>query len=155
LGILTESTFIPGVAFSYVVRDLPTTTIVGTDGSGDSLRVENLTINTTSWRVTVGKNLSILGLVAGIGQDTYDAHTDVGAEVDGFSSGTTTLATPHEKMTRENYFGDAALNLAFLRLVGEIGAVSGGNAVSTYNTFVGKSPTSTRAYASIGMGIKI
>ncbi len=154
VGILKESGLIPGIAVSYVVRDLPTTTITGTDANGDSLRVEDLTVNTTSWRVTVGKTLSILGLVAGIGEDTYDAHTNVGAEVDGFSSGTTPLATPHEKMTRANYFGNASLNLAFFRLVGEVGAVSGGT-ISTYNTFVGKAPSATRAYASIGMGIKI
>jgi hypothetical protein len=154
LGILKESGLIPGVAFTYVVRDLPTTTITATDASGDSLRLENLALNTTSWRVTVGKTLAIVGLVAGVGEDTYDAHTDVGAEVDGFSSGTTPLATPHQKLTRTNYFGDLSLNLAFFRIVGEFGGASGGS-ITTYNTFVGKAPSAARVYGSLGMGIKI
>lgn len=154
LGLLTEKGPIPGVAVTYVERSLPTTTITATNSSGDSLQVRDLSLSTYSWRITAGKTLAILGVVGGIGEDTYIAHTKVSAEVDGLSSGSAPLATPHESLTRANYFLDLSLNLSLFRIVGEIGGVSGGR-VATYNAFEGRSATAGRTYGSLAWGIKI
>ncbi len=154
VGIIQESKLVPGLAVTYEHRDLPTTTIVATDNSGDSLRVQNLTLKTTAWRLVAGKKFLILGLAAGVGQDKYDSRTDVGAEVNGLTSGTTALASPHETLTRTNYFGDVSLALPFFRITGEIGSVSG-SAVGTYNTFAGSKAGASRLYGAVGTGIKI
>lgn len=154
IGLLQERGLIPGAAVSYVRRDLPTTSVYTTDANGDSLQVQDLSVRASSWRFTVGKTFAVLGLVAGIGQDSYDATTAIGATVDGTSSGTTPLATPHETDTRTNYFFDASLNLSIVRIVGEVGQVAGGD-IATYNTFVGTAPNATRTYGSLGLGIKI
>jgi len=154
VGLLKETSVIPGVGVTYVQHDLPTTTIIAMDGAGDSLRVQNMSLKTTSWRIVAGKNLFLLGLAGGIGQDTYDAHTSIGAEVSGLTSGTAELAAPHEHLTRTNYFADVTLHFALVRITGEIGGVSGGK-ISTFNTFSGSSAGAGRLYGALGTGIKI
>jgi hypothetical protein len=154
IGLLKETSVIPGVGVTYLQHDLPTTSIIAMDGAGDSLRVQNMSLKTTSWRVVAGKNFFILGLAGGIGQDTYDAHTSIGAEVSGSTSGMTALAAPHERLTRSNYFADVTLHFALFRITGEIGGVSGGK-VSTFNTFSGSKAGDGRLYGAIGMGVKI
>ena len=52
-------------------------------------------------------------------------------------------------MTRTNYFADVAMNLLVLKLVGEVGMVSGGS-VPTYNQFSTKADAS-RLYGSVGI----
>jgi hypothetical protein len=153
VGILQESLLVPGIAVSYLVRDLPTLNIAGNSG-GDSLYVNNLSLKTKAWRVTASKSLILFGLAAGIGQDKYDASTDVGAHV----AARTLPPTPavnaapvsmSQSLTRTNIFGDLSVNLLLFKLNAEIGQVSGGT-INTYNTFSGKQPADSRIYGSVG-----
>lgn len=154
LGVLEESGFIPGVSVTYLVRSLPRTTIIGTTGTGDSLRVQNLDLTTKAWRVVASKSFFIVGLAAGVGQDHYTASTGVSTEVSGVSSGTTSLASPQLTISRTSYFGDAMLNMSLVKFVAEIGKVSGGS-IPSYNVFAGKPAGASRLYGSIGLRIKI
>ena len=153
MGILQESLLVPGIAVSYLVRDLPTLNIAGANGS-DSLYVNNLSLKTKAWRVTASKSLIFFGLAAGFGQDKYDASTDVGAHVAARTLPPSPAANAgpvsiSQNLTRTNVFADASMNLLLLKLTGEIGQVSGGT-VNTYNQFSGKQAADSRIYGSIG-----
>jgi hypothetical protein len=94
-------------------------------------------------------------LAAGVGQDKYDASTDVGAHVAARTVPPTSAvnATPvsiSQNLTRTNIFGDLSMNLLLFKLNAEIGQVSGGT-INTYNTFSGKQPADSRLYGSVGV----
>ncbi|HJP61560.1 MAG TPA: hypothetical protein VJ865_16245 [Gemmatimonadaceae bacterium] len=153
LGIIQESLLTPGVAVSYLVRSLPTVNIAGNSG-GDSLYVSNLDVSTKAWRVTASKSLIFFSLAAGVGQDKYDARTDVGAfvaarAVPPVPASRATPVTLTQGLTRTNVFGDLSMNLLLFKLNAEIGQVSGGT-IDTYNTFSGKQPADSRLYGSVG-----
>ena len=152
VGILQESLLIPGIAVSYLVRDLPTLNIAG-ESSGDSLYVNNLSLKTKAWRVTASKSLILFSLAAGVGQDKYDASTDIAAHVaarppfsNAANAGPVALS---QSLTRTNIFGDLSVNLLLFKLNAEIGQVSGGT-INTYNTFGGKQAADSRLYGSVG-----
>ena len=65
------SLVVPGVSFTYMKRDLPTTTIVGTS-SKLSFTMADASIKTNAWRLVASKSLILFGLAAGVGQDSYD-----------------------------------------------------------------------------------
>jgi hypothetical protein len=157
LGLLQESLVVPGVSVTWMKRDLPTTTMTGSatlTGSSLSFTMADATIKTTSWRLIASKSLIIFGLAAGVGQDTYDQTAT-------FSGSATTLLTGtsnfgpfalDNKMTRTNYFANASINLLLLKIVAEIGQVSGGDLTPTpFNTFSGGAADDSRAYGSIGL----
>ena len=152
VGIIQESLLTPGIAVSYLVRDLPTLNIAG-ENNGDSLYVNNLSLKTKAWRITASKSLIMFGLAAGFGQDKYDASTDIGAHVaarppfsPAANAGPVALS---QSLTRTNIFGDLSVNLLLFKLNAEIGQVSGGT-INTYNTFSGKQPADSRIYGSVG-----
>src|SRR5947207_10799150 len=156
VGILQESLLVPGIAVSYLVRDLPTLNIAGSSG-GDSLYVKNLSLKTKAWRLTASKSLILFGLAVGVGQDKYDASTDIGAHVaartvppsPAANAGPVSLS---QNLTRTNVFADLSMDLFLFRLNAEIGQVSGGT-INTYNTFSGKQAADSRIYGSVGARI--
>lgn len=153
VGIIQESLLTPGVAVSYLVRDLPTLNLSGNSG-GDSLYVNDLSLKTKAWRITASKSLVFFSLAAGFGQDKYDASTTIGAHLAARAVPPVpaTNATPvslSQSLTRTNIFGDLSMNLLLFRLNAEIGQVSGGT-INTYNTFSGKQPADSRLYGSVG-----
>lgn len=160
VGIVQESFVVPGVSVSYLRRSLPTVSIIGstaasTGGTRDTLRVDNLRVQTDAIRLVASKSFLIFGAAVGVGQDRYESEGSISAKVapraitvpNGASAGPVALS---QKLTRTNIFGDLSLNLPFLKIVGEIGQVSGGT-VSTYNKFSGKQPDASRIFGSLGI----
>lgn len=154
IGLLQESLVVPGVSVTFLKRDLPKTSILGGIGS-DSLKVTDLDLKTTAWRVVASKSLILFGIAAGVGQDTYDASTIIEAVVSRTLPLPFTVTTGplsmKQKVTRTNYFADLSLNLFLAKLVGEVGMVSGGD-IATYNTF-GTAADASRLYGSVGLRI--
>jgi hypothetical protein len=152
VGLLQESLIVPGVGVTFLKRDLPKTTIIGTVGS-DSLSVRDLDVKTTAWRLTASKSLILFTIAAGVGQDKYDTSTDIEAVINRPIIGrvTTGVLSQKQKMTRTNYFADVSMNLLLLKIVGEIGMVSGGD-VPTYNTFKTEADAK-RMYGSVGIRV--
>ena len=152
LGLLRENAVRPGISFSYLVRQLPKVSITGISGD-DRLLLENVDIKATSWRGIAGKSFAFLGLGAGIGQDTYDSNADITVTVaprQATQGGTGGPVALNQDITRTNIFATAWLNARVMRIVGEIGRVSGGK-ISTYNQFEGTQAADARTYASIGL----
>ena len=150
VGIIQESVELPGVAVTYLKRDLPVVTLQGTSG-GNTFDVSNVNISTTAYRLVASKHFVIFGLAAGIGQDKYSQAANVQATVNVLGQAfTSPQVSASQDVTRTNMFGDLSINLPVFKLIGEIGQVSGGS-VSTYNTFAGKAANASRLYGSVGL----
>ena len=146
LGIVQESIVMPGVSVTYLKRDLPTFSLTGTSGA-NTLSASDMNIGTTAWRVVAGKHFLVFGLAAGFGQDKYSQSATMQATVMGVSSPQVQLS---QDLTRTNMFADLSIDLPILKLVGEVGQVSGGT-VNTYNSFAGKDAAASRMYGSVGL----
>jgi hypothetical protein len=153
VGLLQESLLVPGVSATYMRRDLPTTTIIGTS-SGVNVNVSDASVKTNAWRLTASKSLILFSLAAGVGRDSYDQTATVQGSVR-TSPATSVQSQPiklDQNMKRTTYFLDASLNMLLAKIVGEIGQVSGGTA-STYNSFSGGAADKSRLYGSLGVRI--
>jgi hypothetical protein len=153
LGLFKGAGLLPGVSFTYVDRDLPQTTIKAFPTT-DTMIVQGLKVNTSSWRIVASEQIAVFGVAAGFGQDHYSSSTQVAAVVGGVSSGSTPLASPSQSVTRGNYFGDLFLAPGPLRIILEIGQVSGGT-ITTYNKFAPTAAGSSLKYGSLGFRVKI
>ena len=152
LGLLSETSARPGVAVSYLVRSLPTVSIVGKSGD-DRLSLDDVSIKSKSWRATMGKSFLFVGFGAGFGRDTYDSNADITVTVaprEATQGGTGGPINLQQDLTRTNVFGTVWLNAKVMRIVGELGRVSGGS-ITTYNAFDGAQPAEARTYYSVGL----
>ena len=153
VGLLQESLIVPGISVTYLRRDLPTTNITATSGP-DALTISDLSLKTDAWRVVASKSLVFFGVAVGGGQDRYKSSTDISAHVAARSVPPSPEANMgpvslEQSLTRTNVFANVSMNLLLLKLIGEIGQVSGGEIV-THNTFNGKQAADSRIYGSIG-----
>lgn len=157
LGLISESIVTPGVSVTWIERDLPTTTIVGTTASGgfsDSLSVNNAAVKTSAWRVVASKSFIVFGVTLGAGQDTYKESAGILGSVTSNSpllpGSVQASESLSQNLTRNNIFADLSLNLPLFKLVGEVGDVSGGS-VNTYNSFSGGRADRSIVYGSAGL----
>jgi hypothetical protein len=162
IGLLQESIVSPGVSVTYLKRNLPKTTIVGTTSvagtSGvDSLSVLNASVKTSAWRVVASKNLIAFSIAGGVGQDKYEQSADIegvthttvlGIPVTGRAS--VPASVTEQTLTRTNFFFDLSANLPLFKLVGEVGSATGGT-VNTYNSFSGGRADRSQVYWSVGI----
>ncbi len=148
VGILEQSLVVPGVSFSYLVRDLPTLDIAAS-AQGADFTLDDFSLKTKSWRLAAQKNLLLIQLGAGVGQDTYESSAAMTTTVPGFpvSSG----ADLDQSLTRTSYYGTLGFNLFLAKVVAEIGQVSGGE-IPTFNSF-DESADKSRLYGSLGIRI--
>ena len=152
LGLLQETFVTPGVSVTYLRRDLPVVDVTGRVGD-DELSVRDVDVQTTAWRVVAGKNLALLGVSIGAGQDRYETEATTQVTVTRFGQSVTSAPiVARQELTRTSYFANLALNLSLLRIVGEIGRSSGGN-LPTFNTFAGTRADDARTYGSLGLRI--
>lgn len=155
IGLLQESLVSPGVAVSWIRRDLPVVNVAGNLDQYD-VQVNDLQVETQAWRVTASKSLLMFGFILGGGQDTYES---TGTAVGTYRASIAGLVDPstsvdfRQKLTRTNIFGGLTVNIALVRLGLEIGQVSGGD-IQTYNTFDTK-PDASRLYGSFGVRVGI
>jgi len=147
IGLLKESLVVPGLSFTYLKRDLPTTTITGSSPDA-GVAVRDAKVKTSAWRVVGSKTLLTFGIAAGIGQDKYDDEANVEGSMKKPLPATQSVVLS-QSLARTNYFVDLSLNLPVFKLVGEIGQVSGGT-VDTYNEFETGRADKSRTYGSVG-----
>jgi len=160
VGILGETISLPGISFTWLKRDLPRTNILTRPAISDEISLLNFDNNTAAWRVVAGKTFGPVGVAAGYGKDEYKSEADLtyslgrGCGIDqlcptirprdgSFHFDRTTKAT--------NFFGDVAVNLGLLKIVGEVGSVSldDVDANDFFNTF-SESAGKSRLYGSVG-----
>ena len=152
VGVVSETAARPGVSVSYLNRQLPRVDILAESGD-DNLLLDNVRVRSKSWRAVAGKTIGFLGLGAGYGRDTYNSSATITVTVAPRSStpgGTGGPIDLDQKITRTNMFGTAWIKAGILRVVAELGRVSGGE-IETYNQFIGVQPADSRNYFSIGL----
>ena len=154
IGILEEGLVVPGVSVTYQRRDLPTVSMTATSDD-DSVTMNELRVETTAWRVVVSKSFVIFGVAAGIGRDEYDTSTDITYAVnDGDVVHRPSEPVPlTQDISRTNMFIDVSMNLALLKLMVEIGRVSGGD-VATFN-ILDPSADEAKIYGSVGLRLRL
>jgi hypothetical protein len=145
VGLLEQSLIVPGVSFSYLVRDLPTVNLDATAGNAN-FTISDFSVKTKSWRLAAQKNLLLFQLGLGVGQDTYESGADI--TVSGVGAMNTTVA---QEVTRTTMYGSVGFNLLIAKIVAEVGQVSGGD-IATYNTF-SEAADKSRLYGSVGLRI--
>ena len=152
LGLLKETSVRPGISVSYLVRELPRVDITGKSGE-DRLFLNDVSVKTKSWRAVAAKSFFLLGAGAGFGQDSYDSNADITVTVaprQATQGGTGGPISLGQSLTRTNIFGSVWLNARVMKIVAEVGRVSGGNIV-TYNQFEGVQAADARTYYSVGL----
>lgn len=148
VGILQQSALIPGVSVSYMKRDLPTIDLGTSADDGSNFGINDLSVKTTSWRISAQKNLLLFQLGAGYGGDTYDYSTNALVAVAGGGTGAMSDA---QSVTRTTMYGTLGINLWLIKVVGEVGQVSGGN-ITTFNDFATPADAA-RTYGTLGVRI--
>jgi hypothetical protein len=157
VGVLQESIVTPGIAFTYIKRDLPTATLVASwDGGAladaDTAQLERFEVGATSWRLVASKTLLAFGIAVGAGQDRYEADASASYVVNDPLQRYAQEGIDYSfSVTRTNLFVDLSTNLGVAKLVGTIGTVTGGE-IPTYNTFDTEA-NATRIYGSFGVRI--
>ena len=147
VGLLEQSLVVPGVSFSYLVRDLPVMSLTAAAQNAD-FAINDFSVKTKSWRLAAQKNLLLFQLGAGVGQDTYDASAAISGTVSGGANFNSGVA---QELTRTTYYGSLGFNLFIAKVVAEVGQVSGGT-VTTFNTF-DEAADKSRLYGSLGLRI--
>ncbi len=149
VGLLEQSLLVPGVSFSYLVRDLPVTSLAASAGNAD-FAISDFSLKTTSWRLAAQKNLLLFQFAAGYGQDTYTSEAEI--DIDITSPVPVSFATSvGQEMKRTTMYGSFGLNLLIAKIVAEVGQVSGGE-VATYNAFA-EAANKSRLYGSVGVRV--
>lgn len=150
VSVIEESPFTPGVAVTWIRRNLPRATLTASPGS-DELTLDNMQMSASSWRAVVGKRFGPLSLSGGVGQDRVETSATATIILD--RSAFTAAAGPIgalQRITRDNVFVSAALVLPLVSVVGEVGRTSGGP-IATYNTFGATEAGDQVAFASVGL----
>jgi len=148
LGLLREAGAVPAVSLTYLVRELPSLSLTGVvdEENAASAGLQDFKLKTTSTRIVIGKHLGFLGIALGAGQDTYETTAQVLAQLGAAQASPFGFA---QKITRTNIFAD--VNFKIIQL--EIGQVSGGDAIGTYNTFEPTKAGESYTYGSVGFRI--
>ena len=151
LGLLQEGLLTPGLSLTWIRHDLPLMNIRAR-AANTTLNVDDIDVNSSSWRVVASKSLVAFSLAAGIGRDRYVSSATI-YKFNGLPS--TAIQFPvRQDVGQTSYFGDVSTNVLFAKAIAEIGAVSGGN-IRTYDTFGGKPAGALRLYASLGVRVGI
>jgi hypothetical protein len=156
LGIVEGVLGSPSLVATWLHRDLPGLSIVGT--SGDSrVEVRDVAVRTDAWRLVGGTSLGPLRLAGGLGLERYASRADVFVSLgeSDCDAGTACSGSPFpdgfaQTLVRRAYFVDASLPVGGTMLVLELGRVSGGR-VESYNEFVGQQPGAARWTAALGV----
>ena len=162
VGLLQESILVPGVSVSWVQRDLPTISVSGTSTVTASgaiapgvFTLSDLSIKTSSWRLSASKTFLIFGLEGGFGQDKYENSAGMHVLLNptlpapAISFGPTTISN---SMTRTNIYGGLTINFFIGKLVGEVGQASGGTLPTLTNAFGGSTDAAkSRGYFTVGL----
>lgn len=151
LALMQEGLLTPGLSVTWIRHDLPPMNIRARTAN-TTLNVDDIDVNTRSWRVVASKSLAAVSLAAGVGRDRY-----VSSATFYKFTGQPTTALPfpaRRDVGQTSYFGDLSTNVLLVRVVAEIGAVSGGK-TRTYDAFSGKPADALRPYGSLGLRVGI
>lgn len=158
VGILQESSIVPGLSVSWLRRKVPTLD-VDYAPSNDTVQARNIALTTESLRLVASKRFVFVGLAGGIGRDKINGTTDLRAIVNESVLGVTSRAaiafpTLRETVTRNTAFVNVSFGLPVARIVVEYGRAGAGDVRSTVNSFGDRTPSSAYSYGSAGVTVR-
>jgi hypothetical protein len=158
LGVLQESSFVPGISVSYLRRKVPSLD-ANYATANDSVQVRRGSLASDAWRVVASKRFVLFGLAIGAGQDNIRGNAELSAIVNEPVLGTAqrvaiTFPTLRESVTRTTAFANASLGVSAARLVVEVGRSNAGTLRETLNTFGGRLANEAYTYGSAGVTIR-
>lgn len=150
VGIIEETIALPAMSVTYIRRDIPRLTMHARV-EDDTVSMHDLDIRTSAWRVVASKNIGVFTVGGGVGQDRYSTSSSLTYVVreNGDVLRPQAPITLRDAPTRLNMFADLSVHISRLRLLGEIGRVSGGN-IRTYNQFSPRADA-PRIYGTVGL----
>lgn len=158
VGLLQESSLVPGVSISAMRRKLPTVTLDYLPGN-DSLTVSNLAVAANTFRLVASKRFTLLGLAAGIGRDEIESTAGMrGVVNEGIANAPVrsevVLSGLRNDVSRNTAFVNASFGLSITRIVAEYGWSSAGTIEQTVNQFGGKRANDSYRYGSLGVTVR-
>lgn len=158
VGLLQESSMIPGISASYMRRRLPTQNLLYTPNS-DTLDVRGIGVNANTVRIAISKRVLIFGLAAGVGRDVIEGEGAMRGVVNNEIGNNTvrtevSLAGLKTRVERNTAFVNASFGVAGTRLVAEYGWSSAGTIEETLNQFGGRRANESYRYGSAGLTIR-
>ncbi len=158
VGLLQESSFVPGISVSFLRRKVPSANANYTTAN-DSVQVRRVSLTSDAWRVAASKRLVFVGLAVGAGQDKISGNAELSAIVNEPVLGTAqrvAIAFPvlRESVTRTTAFANASLGVSAARLVIEVGRSNAGTIRETLNTFGGRRANEAYTYGSAGVTVR-
>jgi hypothetical protein len=124
IGVVRETGPLPAISVSVMRRDIPTLTY-GDVNAGDQFQY-SVELYATNLRLVASKQLTVLGVAAGLGWDKYSGEALIQVRNPG-SPGLATEVPLDLSTSRTLAFLDAGLDLSALRLIAEGGYQAGRN----------------------------
>lgn len=158
VGLLQESSMIPGISASYMRRRLPAEDISYTPGT-DTLEVGNVSVAANTWRVVISKRIPLIGLAAGVGKDVIEGTAAMRGVVNS-SVGNNGLRTEvalrdlKTQTERKTAFVNASFGVSSFRIVAEYGWSSAGTIEQTLNQFGSRKANEGYRYGSAGITLR-
>jgi hypothetical protein len=158
VGVLQESSIVPGIGVSWQRRQLPQSDFTYTP-SNDSLVVSGTTVRSDAIRAVVSKRFALFGLAAGVGRDRVESESNMSAVVNESVAGnavrqTVSLTGLRETANRNTAFANASFSLLAFRIVAEYGRSSAGTIRETVNSFGGRRANEAYNYGSLGISAR-
>ncbi|MBL0939936.1 MAG: hypothetical protein IBJ03_13660 [Gemmatimonadaceae bacterium] len=158
LGLLQESSLVPGISVSAMRRKLPTVALDYRPGN-DSLSVGDLAVTSNTYRLVASKRFTLFGLAAGVGRDEIESTAGMYAVVNETVAAVpvrseVTLSGLRNEVSRNTAFVNASFGLSITRIVAEYGWSSKGTIDETVNQFGGKRANDAYRYASLGVTVR-
>ncbi len=159
VGVLQESSFIPGLSVSYMRRKMPTVDL-GYRANNDTLTVSGTSVTSNAIRIVASKRVAIFGIAAGVGRDAMEGSASMRAAVNETVLGANqrfSVALPDLRYstTRNTAFVNGSLGLGIARIVGEYGWSSQGTIRETLNQFGGRKTDEGYRYGSLGIAFRL
>lgn len=154
VGLIQESSFVPGISLSWMRRKVPTLNMQYAPAN-DTLHVQNVSLTADALRAVVSKRFAFVGVAAGFGRDKIEGTSGIDAVVN--ESGQRIMVafpTLTETTTRNTAFLNASFGVSAARFVAEYGRSSAGSARETLNTFGERSANEAYTYGSLGVTIR-
>lgn len=155
VGVLQESSVVPGLSVSWQRRELPKTDFAYRSGD-DTLQVNGTHVRSNALRLIASKRLALFGIAAGIGQDRIESSSSMSGVINEQVSGTAgrytvSLTGLRESTKRNTAFVNASFSILAARIVGEYGWSSAGTLQNTVNSFGGRRANEGYRYGSLGL----
>lgn len=157
LGVIEEGPRTPGLAFTTMIRNLPSLSLLTPplptdDGDTMTLAMERLAGTVVQWRFAASKQLGNIGIIAGGGADSYEGHGDLVMERSGTPSGPFEAPDRFVGFSRTLMFVGGSYRIGSWTLGAELGRLAGDAASEVGSQFAGQGDWS-KTYLSVGVRV--